>query len=229
MKANEFITEGPISKAGDWLEKQALSRKQKDRAAAMKRKVPAIVKQIQPVLAAQVEKVLKNTAKGAEARAEDMIRVAVRFLEKTLKISSKDSAYDNDMELLISALRGRPDSVATDGNVTKAIRGIVEKSMDEKQPAEKESAAPRPPARFKAVMHNLPKSHDRSDMVYVDNDGTWSLWQTSSRNILEFMNTIDDEDLDAVKQLIRKVGQKPRLLQFTHQKGDYYSVSTRMA
>lgn len=234
MKASEFVTEGPIAKAGDWLEKQAHGRIAKDKANALKRKLPGLTKNIQEVMAARLNKIQQHPQLGAKDKAEKTLQLPVAMLEKALKADVKSDDYDHDIGILQNIARSSPETFATDGRVKESISNIIKMSFEEKWAKEagaeeERDTAGEIPKNFKAEVYDLPDYHDRSDMVYVNNDGEWSLWKKSSRNVLNFQNNIDGKDVDAVLALIRDVGQDPRFMSFVKQKGDYYSISTRMA
>jgi SOS response regulatory protein OraA/RecX len=123
MRANEFVLEGPIDKAGDWMQGQVIGRKQKNRAAAKKQNVPKIAKLIHQSIAGAISPILAKKDVGADVLAD----VVAKILKKNLKKDISNTKFKAELQSLVSAIVQNPKNIETDKQVYAAVESIVDK------------------------------------------------------------------------------------------------------
>lgn len=132
MRASEFLTEGPVDKAGDWMNKQVIGRQQLDKAKARKQNVPKIAKLIQQQLETALHSVFaKHEQEPNDNIHEEVPQLIVKYLSKILKVdvTKNPDAFENSVEELISALETDLDNFGTSNNIFNLLSNIVERSF----------------------------------------------------------------------------------------------------
>ena len=135
MRANEFLIEGPVDKAGDWMNKQVIDRKQMDKAKARKQNVPKIAKMIQQQLETSLHRLFaKHAQEPIENIHEEVPLLITKYLSKALKVDvmKNPDAFGDSVEELLTSLDTELDNFGTSDTILKHITNVVDKSFDAK-------------------------------------------------------------------------------------------------
>jgi len=66
-----------------------------------------------------------------------------------------------------------------------------------------------------------------SGIVFAKKDGIWSRYRVATASVWQFLHRVPKEGAAAIKTLIADDDIEPKLLTFTHEKDDYYRVSSK--